>query len=368
MSGEGGSNRKAAPPFTAGSLAAKLGGTLAEGDPSAEITGISGLPGARAGDLSFVSSKKYARTIPDSAASVLLVPEELELPPEHKAAAVIRVPDVDAALGRAEVLFAAAPPPRYDGVHPAATVADDADLGADVSVGPGAVVEPGAKISDNSTIGALCFIGRRAAVGDNTLLHPNVTVCHDCEVGSDVILHSGVVIGGDGFGFVFDGEQHRKVPQIGNVVVADNVEIGSNTTVDRARFGSTRVGRGTKIDDQVMIAHNVQIGEHCIIVAQSGIAGSTVIGNGVLLGARAAVVGHVRIGDRARVAAGAAVTKDLPAGAAVMGAPAVPYQTGRRMLMGMQKLPDLIQKVRELAGKVERLSEAQNSETTSTDD
>jgi len=367
MPEEGGPCLDRTTPMTIGEIAEALAGTLAKGDASVEITGFSGLAGAAPGDLSFVTSKKYVQSAAESDASALIVPEAFDLPPECRPAAIIRVPDIEAALERAAALFAPPEPPRCEGVHPAAVIGNGVSLGANVSIGPCTVIDDGARIGDNSTIGAQVFIGRDASVGSNTRLAAGVTICHGCEIGSNVMLHPGVVIGADGFGFVFKGQGHEKIPQIGTVVIGDDVEIGSNTTIDRARFGATRVGRGTKIDNQVMIAHNVQIGEHCIVVAQTGISGSTVIGNGVVLGARAATVGHIRIGDGARVAAGAGVTKDIPAGATVMGIPAGPHEQVRRQWVGMRKLPEMLQTVKELEQKVDRLCETGDREKTPED-
>lgn len=367
MPGKNGSCESLTMPTTAGEVARAFDGTLLRGDASVEITGFSGLAGAKPGDLSFVASKKYAASAAESAASALIVPEGIELPPECRPAAVIQVADIDATLVQAGTLFAPPQPPRYDGVHPSAVIGDNVRLGANVSIGPCAVIENDVRIGENSTIGAQVFIGHDASIGPNTRLFPGVKVCHCCEIGSNAILHPGVVIGGDGFGFVFTGQGHQKIPQIGTVIIGNDVEIGSNTTIDRARFGATRIGNGTKIDNHVMIAHNVQIGEHCILVAQTGISGSTIVGNGVMLGARAATVGHIRIGDGAQIAAGAGVTKDIPAGATVMGIPAGPYEHVRRQWVGVRKLPDLIRTVKELGEKVKRLCEAAGREETSKD-
>ena len=367
MSDDGGSCESLTMPTTAGEVASALNGTLLRGDAAVEITGFAGLAGARPGDLSFVGSKKYANSAAASAASALIVPEGLELPPECSVSAVIQVADIEATLMRAGTLFAPPQPPRYDGVHPSAVIGDNVDLGANVSVGPCAVIEDNVRIGDNSTIAAQVFVGHGASVGPGARLSAGVKICHGCEIGSNAVLHPGVVIGGDGFGFVFTGQGHRKIPQIGTVIVGDDVEIGSNTTIDRARFGATRIGDGTKIDNHVMIAHNVQIGAHCILVAQTGISGSTVIGNGVLLGARSATVGHIHIGDGAQIAAGSGVTKDLPAGAVVMGIPAGPHEHVRRQWVGVRKLPDLIRTVKELGDRVKRLCENAVSEKTSKD-
>ncbi|MFH1731542.1 MAG: UDP-3-O-(3-hydroxymyristoyl)glucosamine N-acyltransferase [Planctomycetota bacterium] len=367
MPDEHGLTESEAQALTAGSLAESVGGVVAEGDASVSITGLSGLMGARPGDVSFVASRKYAREAADSAASALLAPEGLELSPGCKPAALIRVRDIEDALERAAELLAPPPPPRPEGIHPSAIIGRNVVMGENVAVGPCAVIEEDARVGDNATVGAQAFIGRGAIVGSNTRLSPGVVIGYGCELGSNVILHSGVVIGGDGFGFTFKDGRHEKIPQAGKVVIGDDVEIGSNTTVDRARFGATRIGRGTKIDDLVMIAHNVQIGEHCIIVAQSGIAGSTVVGDYVMLGARAGVTGHVRIGARAQVGGRAGVTKDVPADAKMLGFPAGPYERVRRQWIAVRKLPELIQTVRELEQKVARLCETGESEETSKD-
>ena len=362
-----GSCQSLAMPTTVGEVASALGGTLLRGNAGTEIRGFSGLAGAGSGDLSFVASKKYTDSAATSAASALIVPEGLDLPPESTPAAVIQVADIQATLVQAGTLFAPPQPPGYEGVHPSAVVGDNVGLGANVSIGPCAVIESSVRIGDNSTIGPQVFIGHGASVGPGARLFAGVKICHGCKIGSNAVLHPGVVIGGDGFGFVFTGQGHQKIPQIGTVIIGDDVEIGSNTTIDRARFGATRIGNGTKIDNHVMIAHNCQIGEHCILVAQTGISGSTIVGNGVMLGARSATVGHIRIGDGAQVAAGAGVTKDVAAGATVMGIPAGPHEHVRRQWVGMRKLPDLIKTVKELGEKVERLCEAAGREETSKD-
>jgi len=340
------------PTVTAGRVAESVGGRV-EGDPDAPITGVSGLRGARPGDLSFVSDRKYARLAAGSAATAVLVPEGLELPGGCPAA--IRVADLTEALDRVTQLFRPPEPPGVPGVHPAAVLGEDVELGENVSVGACAVIEPGTRVGGGSVIGAQVYVGHGAVIGADTRLFPGVHVGRRCRVGSRCILHPGVVIGSDGFGYVFHGGRHQKVPQIGVVVIEDDVEIGSNTTIDRARFGATRVGRGTKIDNLVMIAHNVQIGQHCVITGQVGIAGSASIGDYVLLGARTGIVGHVHVADGAHVAAGAGITKDLAPGARVKGIPAEPVGQVNRRMAAARKLPGLLQRVRDLEGRVDAL-------------
>ncbi|MFO7899865.1 MAG: UDP-3-O-(3-hydroxymyristoyl)glucosamine N-acyltransferase, partial [Planctomycetota bacterium] len=269
---------------------AELVGGRVDGDASVEVAGIEGLRHAAPGQLSFLADPQYTHQVPETDAVALLVPADFE-PPAGCDLSLIRVDHIAAALTRLGELFAPPPPPRCDGVHPTAFVGDEVALGAGVSVGPSAVIEARARIGDDATIGPGAFVGYEAAVGAGTSLAAGVKLCHRCRVGDRCILHPGVVIGGDGFGFYFDDGAHRKIPQIGTVEVGDDVEIGSNTTIDRARFGVTRVGSGTKIDNLVMIAHNVQIGEHCIITGQCGIAGSATIGNYVMIGAQTGVLG-----------------------------------------------------------------------------
>jgi len=343
--------------MTVGSVAEAVGGAVAAGDASAALTDMAGLRVAGPGDLSLVGDKKYARIAAGTQATALLAPEGFEVP-ETCGAAIIRVPQFEAAMLKAAQLFALPEPPRVEGVHPSAAVSPDAVLGGHVSVGPCAVVEAEAHVGDEATVGPQAFVGFGSVIGAGTRLGAGVTICHHCEVGRNVILHPGVVIGGDGFGYVFKGRGHEKIPQLGRVVIEDDVEIGSNTTVDRARFGATRIGCGTKIDNLVMIAHNVQIGRHCILTGQCGIAGSTVLGDYVMLGAQSGLVGHIQVGDKARVAAQAGVSKDIAAGMTVLGAPADRQDRAARRFAVLRRLPELAQTVKELAKEVGRLSEA----------
>jgi UDP-3-O-[3-hydroxymyristoyl] glucosamine N-acyltransferase len=219
------------------------------------------------------------------------------------------------------------------------------------------VLEERVTIGDGTAILAGTYIGRDADVGKSCLVYPNVTIREETRIGERVVIHSGSVIGADGFGFVREGDLYKKVPQIGNVEIGDDVEIGANVTIDRATTGTTLVGRGTKIDNLVQIGHNVRIGENCILVAQVGIGGSTELGSGVTLAGQAGATGHISIGDGATVAAQAGVTKSVPAGVTVSGYPAREHGIANRIYASSQKLPGLLKKVAELAERVKLLEE-----------
>jgi UDP-3-O-[3-hydroxymyristoyl] glucosamine N-acyltransferase len=240
-------------------------------------------------------------------------------------------------------------------VNPAAVIASTASLGADVGIGACCVIEDGVTIGEGTVVLAGTYVGRDSTIGRGCLIYPNVTIREDVRIGDRVIVHSGAVIGSDGFGFAKDGTVYRKIPQIGNVVIEDDVEVGANVTIDRATTGTTLVGRGTKIDNLVQVAHNVVIHENCIVVAQVGIGGSTEIGSGATLAGQAGIVGHVKIGDRALVAAQAGVIGDIPPDTTVSGYPAREHGGARKIYASLTKLPELIKKVADLAERITRL-------------
>jgi UDP-3-O-[3-hydroxymyristoyl] glucosamine N-acyltransferase len=245
------------------------------------------------------------------------------------------------------------------GVHATAVVSPEAELGPEVAVGPHCVVEAGARLGARVVLGAGCYVGRDAQIGDDTWLWPRVVVRDECVLGARCIVHPGAVIGGDGFGFAFDQGRYHKVPQVGNVVVGDDVEIGANACIDRATTDSTRIGDGSKIDNLVQIGHNVVVGPHCIIVAQVGIAGSTELEDHVTLGGQAGLVGHIKVGAGAMVGAQSGVTKSVPAETIVTGYPAVPHTAWKRLYAFLQKLPQLFQRTRELERRVEAIERQQ---------
>lgn len=335
---------------TLDAVAKAIDGTVV-GDGSVEITGVAGIREAREGDITFLANPRYEPYLELTRASAVIVAENHR----NVGKPLIENPNPYLAFLKAVELFQAKAEPAKPGIHPTAVVADDAFVDPTACLGPHVVVESGARIGARAVIHAGTFIGAGAKIGPDTLLYPNVTIREECEIGARGILHSGTVIGSDGFGFVRDGEIHRKLPQVGNVVVEDDVELGACVTIDRATTGTTRVGAGTKIDNHVQIAHNVVIGRNCIIVAQVGISGSTVLGDHVVLAGQVGVVGHIEIGSGAMVGAQSGVAKSVKAGERVFGSPAAPVAQAKRIEAAIRHLPELLQEVRQLRRRVREL-------------
>ena len=249
------------------------------------------------------------------------------------------------------------------GISSLASVGKTAKIGKDTRIGPFAVIEDGVEIGDGTAVYAGVYIGHEAKIGRNALLYPNVSIRERCVIGDSVIIHSGAVIGSDGFGFATVQGLLHKIPQIGIVVIEDEVEIGANVTIDRARFGKTVIGRGTKIDNLVQIAHNVTIGENSIIIAQSGISGSATLGKGVIVAGQAGIVGHVEIGDGTVIAAQSGVSKSIGKNLIVGGSPVKPLNAWKRITASVQRLPDLFKKFNELRDRVKALEEKVHGKT-----
>jgi UDP-3-O-[3-hydroxymyristoyl] glucosamine N-acyltransferase len=315
---------------------------------TAFITGFASLNEARAGDLSLFSNARYRQRLATTQASVVLMPIDwTEVPPD-----VIGLPVADPSAAFDQVLkaYGYQPATARRGVHRSAVLEDGVEYdAARVSIGANAVVEEGVQLGQDVEIGAGCYVGRGVRIGSGTKLFSNVSVHEGCILGKNVTLHSGTVIGADGFGYEFVGGRHRKIPQGGIVQIDDDVEIGANTTVDRARFGRTWIGEGTKIDNHVQIGHNVVVGKHCILVSGVGLAGSAQIGDYVVLAAQAGVGGHVSVGSQCTIGGRSGVTKDLPAGRQVyFGFPAAPAEIERRRIAAVRKLPELLARVKKL--------------------
>ncbi|MCB1279096.1 UDP-3-O-(3-hydroxymyristoyl)glucosamine N-acyltransferase [Prosthecobacter sp.] len=332
-------------------LAVLVDGTLKNGDPGLEITGFASLKEAFPGDLSFFHDTRYNERLLATKASAVLVPADYaELPPQ---AAYIAVEDPSRSFELIVETYGFQPEPFAAGIHPTATIAASVKLDPErVSVGPHAVIEAGVELGTEVTIGAGCFVGRNVSIGDGSKMFANSTVHAECILASGVILHSGVVIGADGFGYEFSQGRHRKVRQAGIVQIDKDVEIGAGSTVDRARFGRTWIGEGSKIDNLVQIGHNVVIGKHCIVVACTAIAGSAVIGDYVVIAAQVGIAGHVNVGSQSTLAARCGVTRDLPAGQTYLGFPAIPAGQEKRRLANVNRLPQLLARVKELEAQI----------------
>ncbi len=336
--------------FTLKEIARLVGGEVV-GDPNIVITGISGITEAKGGDITFLANSKYfplAKTT--EATAIITSREDIEITKP-----VIKVDDPSMAFTKVVGLAASNGIKHPQGIHPTAVISSGAHIAKDVAIGAYAVIAEGVEIGQGTIIYGGCYLGAHTKVGRDCLIYPHVTLREQTEVGNRVIIHSGAVIGSDGFGFAIVEGVQEKIPQIGIVFIEDDVEIGANVTIDRARFDKTLIGKGTKIDNLVQIAHNVITGEHCIIVAQAGISGSTVLGKGVILAGQAGIVGHIRIGDKAVVAAQAGVTKSVAAGAKVSGYPAKPHEAALRVNACLQRLPELYKKIKELEKKVKSL-------------
>ena len=335
--------------FTLQELAANSGGELS-GDPAQVITGAASLPEATPGEISFFANPKYMPLLRKTRASAVFVPADFD---ETIESAQIRVANPSKAFE--QVVVSLAPPPvRFEpGVHPTAVVASDAKLGERVSVQPHVVIESGAVIGDDTVIGAGSYVGHGTKIGRACMIYPQVTLRERILVGNRVVIHSGATIGADGFGFeVVEGRQ-QKIPQIGIVQIDDDVEIGANTTIDRARFGRTWIKDGAKIDNLVQIAHNVVVGRHTVIAAHTGIAGSSRVGDYVMIGGKVGITTHVEVGDHNMLAADTGVSKDLPAnGGAWWGPVAVPLREAKQHLAWIHRLGQLFARVKAIEKKL----------------
>jgi len=334
---------------TLAELAQRLGATLV-GEGSCEVVGVRPLDQAEPEHLSFLHNPRYVAQAISSRAGAILV-EDPDLLPGRT---LLVTPQPYLAMARAlEILH---PRPRPEpGVHPSAVVAADVELGEGVAIGPHVSIGVGTRVGPRTVIGAGCVIGARVEVGSDTELHPRVVVEDSCRIGCRCVLQPGVVIGGDGFGFATVDGVHHKVPQVGIVVVEDDVELGANVCVDRATLGVTRIGRGAKVDNLVQIAHNVEVGEGSILVAQVGIAGSTRLGRFVMMGGQAGAAGHLTLGDGVLVDAKAAVYKSFAAGTRVGGIPAREHREWLRDSANLRRLESLRQRLKSLENEVETI-------------
>ena len=331
-------------------LAALVGGRVI-GDEDLEITGVSGIKEAKAGEITFVANRKYYLLMDKTQASAILAPPEIKTARRT----LIQVDNPSLAFARIVALFGPAAIKFPSGIHPTAIIGDGVVLGKDVSIQPYVVIEDHARIGDRTVLCAGVYIGHYTLIGDDCLIYPHVSIRERVEIGNRVIIHGGTVIGGDGFGFATVSGFHHKIPQIGTVRIEDDVEIGSCVIIDRARFNATLIKRGVKIDNLVQIAHNVTIGEHTIVVAQVGISGSTTVGKNVIIAGQAGIIGHVDVGNNAIIAGKAGVTKNIPAGKKVSGFPAREHSQDMKIQAYLHKQPELWEKVAELEARLAKL-------------
>ena len=329
-------------------LAEWLGGEI-EGNADLVITGVTGIEEAGLGDITFAVGNNLTKAYRSDAGAVLI---PITAPPTPKT--VIRIENPRLAFTRLLELFA--PPTEVErGVHHMAIIGDDVNLGLNTAIMAFAVIEDGATIGDNTIIYPHAYVGRDTEIGANCVIYPGVCVRERCRIGDRVIIHANAVIGSDGFGFVTIDGNHRKVPQVGQVIVENDVEIGACVTVDRATTAATVIKSGTKIDNLVHLAHNVVIGHNCFIVAQTGIAGNAKVGDNVVFAGQSGSVGHVTIGDNCVFAARSAPISDVPPGSFYAGFPARPHKDWLRSEVAAAKMPDLMKKVRELEKRLSEL-------------
>lgn len=328
------------------------------GNAGLVITGLSGIKEAQKGDLTFVANSKYFSLAEKTKASAIITPYDLKV----KDKTIIRCKNPSLAFSKAASLFVEDKIDQPQGIHSTAIIAEGVSLGKNISIGPYVVIEKGARIGDNCVIYSGCFIGHKTSLGNDCVIYPNVCIRERNKIGNRVIIHSSTVVGSDGFGFVNVQGVHEKIPQIGIVEIEDDVEIGSCVTIDRARFDKTFIGKGTKIDNLVQIAHNVRIGENCLIIAQVGISGSNTIEKNVILAGQAGLAGHLTIGEGAIVAAQAGVTNSVDPHTTVSGYPAKPHNHARKVNACLQRLPEYVKSIKDLKKRIEELELALNKQ------
>ncbi len=343
-------NKKDLMQKTLGELAEIVGGIIV-GDPSVVISGVGSIKEAKKGDITFVANPRYVALIDETSASAIITSMSIE----SASKPIIRTKDASLAFAQVVSVFHPVEIRHPKGIHPAAIISKTAKIGKNAGIGPYVVIEDGAQVGDNTVIYAGCYIGKDSRIGSNCVIWANVSIRERVEIGNRVFIQSGAVIGSEGFGYAFVDGEYKLIPQVGTVLIEDDVEIGANVTVDRARFDKTIIGKGTKIDNLVQIAHNVVIGKNCIIISQAGISGSTRLGNNVTIAGQAGLVGHINIGDGAMCAAQAGVTKDVPPNTIVSGYPASEHMESKRIVAHTQRLPKLVALVQDLKKRIEEL-------------
>lgn len=345
--------------FTAFKIAERVKGEVI-GDGSTLLTGFAAADNAHDGDLTFADKEEYFAAAEQSAASAILSSGNFS----SSKKVLIRVPDARIAVARLLPLFF--PPDQYPpGIHPGATIDPSARVDATAHIGPNCVVGARVQIGPRSVLVGGNYIGRDSQLGEEVCLFPNVVIYSKTVIGNRVAIHAGTVIGADGFGYAFDEGRHRKVLQVGNVVIHDDVEIGANSAIDRGALGSTVIGAGTKIDNLVHVAHNVVMGRHCLVMGQAGFAGSTHLGDYVVVASQSGIAGHLKLGNQSMVGAKSGVMRDIPDGGKVLGIPAMPALQAKRQMISAQQLPEMAHHMRSLEKQVLELTVMLNAHLSS---
>jgi len=340
---------------TLGQINRHVGGKII-GDPDTEIVSVAGIKEAGPGQLCFLANLRYLKDLDHTTAAAVIIPPDIELPAGK--AAIVH-PNPSYAFMQAMELFYPPQTPVSPGISSAAEVAEDAVIAGDASILPMAFVDGKTAIGSGTVIHPFVYIGANCRIGSGCLIHPHVTIHQGTIIGNNIIIHSGTVIGSDGFGYVTVDDRHIKIPQTGIVEIEDDVEIGANVTIDRARFDKTVIKRGTKIDNLVQIAHNARIGQHCFVVAQSGISGSSEIGDHCILAGQSGVAGHITVGEGSIITGKAGLTKSIGPKSIVSGMPARPQHVEQRAKAALYKLPELMKTIQSLQQRVSEL-EKQN--------
>ena len=327
-------------------IAELVGGELV-GDAEVSITGVAGIREAEEGDITFLSNAKYLPFLDKTRAAAVITSKDVR----SKSKPLIHSSNPSRAFTKILPFFKPSYTPKPSGVHRTAVIDKTVRLGKDIFIGPHVVIEESTVVGDHTIIGANTFIGSACSIGAHARIYPNVTVREETKIGDRVIIHSGAVIGSDGFGYETIDGAHVKIPQIGSVSIEDDVEIGANVCIDRGRFQKTCVGKGTKIDNLVQIAHNVIVGPNCLLISQCGISGSTELGKNVVVAGQAGIIGHLKLGDGTIVGAQSGVTKSTPQGGVILGGPAKPIAEQKRIYVLISKLPQLFKELSELKKK-----------------
>lgn len=341
--------------ITAEQIAAYTGGTI-EGDPKAEITTFAKIEEGTPGAISFLANSKYEHFLYETKSSVVLVNRDFQ-PSQPVSTTLIRVDNAYETVAKLLTLYESMKP-RKTGISPKAVIAESATIGEDCYVGPCAVIGEGVKIGNGCHIGPNVVIDDNVTIGEQCIINPNVTIYHDCRIGNRVTLHAGTVIGADGFGFAPTPDGYEKIPQIGIVIIEDDVEIGANACVDRSTMGATVIHRGVKLDNLVQIAHNVEVGQHTVMSSQTGVAGSSKVGEWCMFGGQVGIAGHITIGDRTNIGAQSGVAGGNTArrgGATMMGYPADNHKDWAKQMAALKSLPQLAREFSQIKRDIEEL-------------